>query len=549
MKQGRNEACFCGSGKKYKSCHGQSPAAGKPDSVRPTESRMSATDLIQRALRLHQSGKLNEARALYSQALSLDPENPDAIHFMGYIAYQTGNAEQALKSMQRSIALNPQASQYHGNLGMVFMQLERFDEAEAAFNRSLKLDPRNAESHNNFGCLWQLRGRYDLARDCFERAIAARPGYIDALNNLGTSLAEMRRFDEAAEQHQKALEIDSSNADAHFFLGFVRFNQSRPAEGWRGYEWRLNPALNPKYRVVVRPFPAPKWDGQELGGRTLLLHAEQGIGDQIWSAGMFDSLVPQVEKGARVLIECAPKLVPLFRRSFPWADVVERKSPPDPKCLHGVDFQISSGSLGRIVRPDLASFPSRASTSGAYLFADPEREAYWKKRISGLGTGLKIGVNWRSSNVKGERGLVCTQLLDWAAMLNIKGVHFVNLQYDECEEELGQAERKYGIRIERFSEVDMFDDLDETAALMRGLDIVVGAPTSVAIMSAALGVATWEMTSATEWQCFGQSNNPMYPAMQNYIKSWDQSWLDMLDIVAADLARKARTLSMSRALA
>jgi tetratricopeptide (TPR) repeat protein len=506
-----------------------------------TDNRIQVAAMVQQALQLHQGGKLREAQALYNQVLALDRENPDAIHFLGYLAYQTGNMDAALRLMRHSLALRPDASQYHGNLGIALMHVDKLNEAEAALKRSLELDPRNAESHNNLGSACQSRGRYDEALQCFARAIEVHPDYIDAINNMGSALMEQRRPEEAALQFERALAINPSNADAHFFLGFVRFNQGRLSEGWSGYEWRLDPNLNPRHRVLLRPFPAPKWAGQDLLSNTLLVHVEQGIGDQIWAAGMYAGLMPQVERGARVVIECAQKLVPLFRRSFAWAEVVGRTNPPDAKCLQGVDYQISGGSLGKTLRPDLASFPARADTGGAYLFADTDREKCWRERIAGLGAGLKVGVNWRSNNLAAERGLKCTQLMQWVKLLGTEGVHFVNLQYDECEAELVQAETAFGVRIARYPEVDMFNDLDETAALIRGLDLVIAAPTSVAIMSAALGVATWEMNSGTEWQCFGQPDNPMYPAMRNYVKRWDQPWEQMLDRVAADLAEKVRT--------
>src|ERR1700733_3149205 len=132
MNQGRDELCRCGSGKFYRSCHGLAAASPAPN---PADNGARAAALIQRALQLHQSGSLREAHALYTQVLSVDPDNPDAIHFLGYLEYQRGNLESALQSMRRSVELRPRASQYHGNLGIVLMQMQELDEAEAALTR------------------------------------------------------------------------------------------------------------------------------------------------------------------------------------------------------------------------------------------------------------------------------------------------------------------------------------------------------------------------------------------------------------------------------
>ncbi len=144
-------------------------------------------------------------------------------------------------------------------------------------------------------------------------------------------------------------------------------------------------------------------------------------------------------------------------------------------------------------------------------------------------------MSWRSTVLKGERALQCTKLTQWGEIFKVPGVRFVSLQYDECEEELAEAEARFGVKIERYSDVDMFNDLDETAALMRGLDLGISAPTSVSILSAALGVATWQMHYGLQWQCHGQKDSPWYPSQVNYMRKWDESWEEVLGRIAADL--------------
>jgi hypothetical protein len=286
--------------------------------------------------------------------------------------------------------------------------------------------------------------------------------------------------------------------------------------------------LKAHHRVQVRPFPAPRWQGEALSGKSILIHAEQGVGDEIWAAGMIDDVIARAQ---RVVVETTAKLVPLFARSFPHAEIVPKTNPPDARCFEGIDYQVPQGSLGRYLRGDLKEFPA----GRAYLKADGLREAYWKAELAKLGPGLKVGVSWRGANAKGERALSYSRLTQWGELFGIAGIEWVNLQYDECEAELQEAEAKFGVKIHRYPEVDMFDDLDETAALMRGLDLVISAPTTVSILSAALGVNTWQMFYGVHWQHFGLERSPWYAKLITYSRSWQESWDEVLGRIADDL--------------
>jgi hypothetical protein len=255
---------------------------------------------------------------------------------------------------------------------------------------------------------------------------------------------------------------------------------------------------------------------------------EQGIGDEIVYAGLIAEVTAAA---ARCVVECAPKLVPLFACSFPGAVVIPRTDPPHDLTRDGFDYQTPAGSLGRWLRPTLASFPRRR----AYLAAPAERVAYWTQRLSALGAGPKIGFSWRSSNLKGERALACTVLQQWGAVFSVPGMHFVSLQYDECSAELAQARERFGIPLHAFPEVDLFNDLLEAAALTKAVDLVITAPTAVGLLSAALGVPTWQMTFGPDWQEFGTGRNPWFPAMTSFTRAWNQDWEEIIGDIAERL--------------
>jgi hypothetical protein len=297
--------------------------------------------------------------------------------------------------------------------------------------------------------------------------------------------------------------------------------------GWRDYESRFDPGRG-EDRVLRPALPKPEWQGEDLTGKSILVWWEQGIGDQILFAGLLPELI---ERARRCTLLCAPKLVTLFGRSFPDARVAAQIDATNPADTF--DVQVAAGSVARWLRPTLASFPNRSG----YLVADPQRVAYWRERLAGIGGGLKVGFCWRSGLLKGERAFEYTSLSQWGPIFAVAGVHFVNLQYDECMKELDQARRDFGVTLHHFPEVDMFDDLDETAALMKALDLVISAQTSVSALAGALGVACWQMSCGTDWPALGAENNPWYPTMKCFRRTWEQPWSEPIERIASELHR------------
>src|SRR5262249_45087412 len=153
------------------------------------------------------------------------------------------------------------------------------------------------------------------------------------------------------------------------------------------------------------------------------------------------------------------------------------------------DFHVPAGSLARWLRPTLESFPHRRG----YLVADPSRVAFWRERIAGAGPGLKVGISWRSRNLKGDRALSFARIEQWEPILRTPGAHFFSLQYDECTAELALARDRFGVEVQTFDGVDLFNDLDECAAIMQALDLVLTGPTSVSMLAAGAGAETWEL--------------------------------------------------------
>jgi hypothetical protein len=227
----------------------------------------------------------------------------------------------------------------------------------------------------------------------------------------------------------------------------------------------------------------------------------------------------------------------LFARSFPAAEAIPRTDPPHPSTRQA-ELQTPAGSAGRWLRPSLERFPRGFPHDKGYLRASAPRVSHWRARVGALGAGFKAGICWRSGLMAGLRRLDCTDLRDWDPVLTVPGVHFVNLQYDDCRAELDHALARFGVPIHGWPDIDLKKDIDEVAALMTALDLVVSVGTSVACLAGALGRPVWQLTltSSGDLWTMGQSCVPWFPSMRIYERSFDQKWEAVLERIAVDLA-------------
>jgi len=464
---------------------------------------------------LHALGRLPEAERAQRRALELAPAAASLHNNLAIILKDLGNLDAALASCQRALELKPDLAEAHNSLGNILKELGRFEEAESCFHCAIELSPRWEAAYSNLGTVQQQLGRFDEAAASFRRALALKPDLAEAHSNLADVLQDLRQYDEAHACYLRALELKPDFTMARYGLGLLQLQMGDLANGWAGYEYRWTKKIKP---VPARRFPQPWWEGQPLAGKRILIWGEQGIGDQLLWASMFREII---ESADHCVIECTAKLVPLLSRSFPGAEVVAATDPPQPAAAGQFDYQCPMGSLARFLRPTLASFPRE----NRYLVADPARVAYWKERLASLGPGPKVGFAWRSGLGTGSRSMNYTTLEEWGPIFAVPGVHFVNLQYDECTSELDAARQRFGVPLHVFPEVDLYNDLAETAAFTRALDFVIASFTSVYPMAAGVGVPTCTMYSwSIGWATIGGEQIPWCPTLECYTRRWEEPW-------------------------
>jgi len=507
---------------------------------------------------LRQMGRLDEAEASYRRALQINPSFAQAHNNLGNTLKDLRRFDDAEVCYRHALTLKSTYSEAHNNLGATLRELGKMDEAVACYRRALQLNPAYAEAHSNLGFALRDLGQFDEALANCHRALELKPDYADAHGNLGGILKELGRLDEADVSCRRALEINPGLVEAHnnlanalqtkgdseaaiasyrqaltlkpdyimarYNLGYAQLACGQLTEGWQNHEFRT---CIDRTRFTQRPF----WAGENLQGKTILIWCEQGIGDEIMFASLYSEIIASA---GRCVIECTAKLVPLFTRSFPGAQVIAKTEPPHPATQIGIDYQCAAGSLAQWLRPSLASFPQQNN----FLRPDPERVTYWKSRLAELSSGPKIGFCWRSSLTTGERPLYYTTLDQWGAIFNTSGVHFINLQYDECSTELDEARQRFGLPLHAFTEVDMYNDLDETVALIQALDLVISAPTAVSSIAAALGINTWVMNYGISWEVHGTDHNPWFPTLHYFSRQYDQTWETIIEQVAGQLQKR-----------
>ena len=403
--------------------------------------------------------------------------------------------------------------------------------AVECFRNYLASFPNDARAHNNLGVALQRLGRVGQALEAYEAAVRANPAHGDGWYNVGAAHQVMGNIAAAENAYRRAVSVNPSLAEAHREYSMLRLAQGDfSADVWRAFRYRRD--CEGFVRTVSR-CPAPLWNGEPLEGRTVLVHGEQALGDEILFASCYSDLIARA--GASV-IETEPRLESLFSRSFSSARVYARHREAELALVYpSVSYQVPSGDLPLYFRCSRDAFPARAS----FLRAAPDSVSRWQRALNGLGAGLKVGISWRGGTARSGQQVRSIGLENWGAILSVPGIHFVNLQYGDRVQDLALAMKKSGVEIHDFPEV--IADYDETAALVCALDLVITVTTSLAHLCGGLGKPVWILANAAPRWCYmaRDSGTPWYPSARIFRQSRLGEWSAVMSEVASSLARMA----------
>lgn len=489
----------------------------------------NARAAVQRA-----SGAIRSAAHCYARAIALAPA--EAIYYVNFANALLANDRPRLarRLVLSALRLKRDDAAFRLVLVECLYRERRLDAAEAVLAPLAASRPHDARVQHAQGALCLKQSLYRRAASAFRRCLALAPDHARAQMNMATAARYLGETERALRLYESAEQRDPNDRLVPYLRACTLLAAGRLSEGWDGYEsrWRFPGFPSPQRRTG-----RPRWDGVPRAGTQLLVWPEQGVGEQICHAGC----VPDLSRtGQPFVLECDPRLVPLFRHSF--AGTTVRPVTHDGAGREGVstgsyDFHLPIASLPRLFRRSLDAFPAH----GGYLRPPAAAVGRWRRAMDALGPGLKVGVSWRSSNMSGDRASYYAPLDAWRPVLAESGVTFVNLQYDTRPDDRSTFRERFGLDLAEWPDLDLKDDFLGVAALMQALDVVVSGPSSVADLAGAVGRPTWVFGGPpTFFKYLGTDRMPWYPSWKLFTKrEWGDTWDEAFDRIAAALRARA----------
>jgi tetratricopeptide (TPR) repeat protein len=445
--------------------------------------------LLDQAKRHYQSGDLVAAAGVCRQVIAADPSCAEALHLLGLLAFRDGRHSEAEDMLRVAISFNSGAPYYYCNLAQVVAATGRYDDALRCCRRSIELKSDEPELHFTAGKVFRAAGRLDEAIAAFDRAIAIRPDYPQAHAHLGMTLLLSGKFD----------------------------------RGWREFEWRLQ---RPQMHQFTRDFRQPRWNGEDLRGKRILLYSEQALSDVLH----FSRYVPLIaDRGGRVIVQCQPQLTRLLQGLRGVEQVVSTDQTPPEFDLHCPLL-----SLPMAFNTTLDALPAETP----YLAADPQDVDAWRRRIEGMhlpSNGLKIGLVWAGRSVQqiNRRRLLTLNTL--APILQAPWMHYFSLQKGPAAHDLRTS--PLGNMVHDMS--DSLNDFADTAALIQNLDLVISVDSAVAHLAGALDKPVWVLLPyVPDWRWMLERNDsPWYPSMEIFRQADPVDWKTPMMEIAHNLKR------------
>ena len=463
--------------------------------------------------------RFEEAIASFDNAIRLKPDLAEAYSNRSNALQELQRFNEALVSCDQAIRLKPDYAEAHSNRGNALQALQRVEEAITSFDSAIRFKTDYADAYFNRGNALQALQRFEEAITSFDGAICLKPDYAEAYSNRGNALQALQRFEEAIASYHHAIAINPDCADAHWNLSLCYLLGGNFRDGWQEYEWRWKSEESSK-TAGVRSFSEPLWLGVEtLKEKTILLYAEQGLGDTI----QFSRYVPLVAQlGAKVILEVQRPLVNLLKNVEGLSQILAKGD-----TLPAIDYQCPLLSLPLAFKTELDSIPPLSQK----ITGDCAKIIKWQTNL-GVKTKPRVGLVWSGSVTHKNdhhRSITLSKVLPHLP----SHVEYVCLQAElrdvDIELIAQQTEIKY------FG--DALEDFTDTAALCELMDLVISVDTSVAHLSAALGKKTWVLLPYTpdwRWQ-LERSDSPWYPSIQLYRQPSIGDWTSVLEKVKLDL--------------
>lgn len=545
---------------------------------------LSVQPLLRQAVSALQAEDHETGGRLAIQALEQDERNGFAWYLLAIARERAGDFASSITCYESALALLPNHAEIANDLGRLAFRLGMKPQAEKLFRHFLAAQPNHPEAANNLACAIRDQDRADEAIEVLRPAIEANPGHAMPWNTMGTIVTEQGDLATASLFFDEALRLQPVFPKARYNRANIRLSMGDPqgaledcdvalagvraederqmmrlsratmlmemgraGDGWDDYEARLHPQFA---GATLFQAKGKRWTPEDdLRGRRLLVFGEQGLGDEIMFANLLPDVLEALGPEGQLILAVEGRLVPLFQRSFPQAevgahatfDVAGRSIRLAPFLEQGPDPDLWApmGSLLRRFRRSLGDFPAAGA---GFLTADPARITHWRAVLEDAPPGLKVGLLWKSALMNSARRRYFSAFDAWGSVLTAPGVTFVNLQYGEVEAELAQARDAFGVEIWTPPGIDLKQDLDDVAALTCALDLTLGFPNATVNLAGACGASAWITSAPGAWPRLGADHYPWYPQMRIFKASALGEWGPMLDEMGRALAQPSRQL-------
>ncbi len=545
--------------------------------------RRKSNGVLRRAIKVWRRGEIARAGQLALEATEADPTNAQAYHVLALALEKMGHQHKALVTFEKAFQLDPEDPDLLLNLGLTAWNMKMREQAQNMFRKFIVANPGSPLGYNNLGMVQCELGDTATAIETLRNAIYQMPNEPILWNSLATVLAESSRADESIQFYREAVRLDPQFSRPYHNLGYAYshlglledalaaydgalervtdpserveglhsrsiclIGMGRLEEGWREYEIRRDTHFRAYVNQMVK---APYWQGEDLDGKRILVIGEQGLGDEFMFANIIPDLIRAAGETGKVQIAVDPRLVTLFQRSFPAAEVgtyddrklQHRDGNKELRFIHWAvengapDYQVLMGSALQYFRNRLEDFRKEA-----FLVPDAARVEDYRRQLTALGDGPFVGICWRSMMMTGKRGKYYSALDEWGPILKTPSVTFVNVQYGDCADELARAEEMFGVKIHSIPGLDLKNDIDGAAALSAALNLVISAPTAAAATAGSVGTETWFLTAGRTWPQLGTEEFPWYRATKVMIPEKFADWASLMPKVSEHLAARSR---------
>jgi len=518
-----------------------------------------------KANQLRSTGRLQESSELYRKYLKVHPSDREALLNLGDVQMRQEKFQDAAGTYSALVERFPRDPTVHANLGASLLRLGRVSDARTVLDFALEIDPRNIFARINLGGVLQAQEDYQGALKNALEAVSVDPTNPLTFNNLGSAFSDLNMLAEAKHAYETSLMLDSRQIDAtvnlavvfsrmgdhasatktyelalsflppeqnhraeaiKFFACFGYFYMGDWEKAWDFYEFGFSPLIPlTGARSPKRKFHVPRWNGESAPGKTLMVWREQGVGDEILFASIFKDLE---RLGMTLIFECEPRLVSLWRRSFPQVKVREPKFDPNTllSTASDYDFHLPICSLGSIFRRSRESFDGFAP----YIKPDPLIRERFSTCLQELaGDRPKVGILWRSIKLTPNRNRAYTAPSQWEGVLGRQDLCFFSLQYNPDRQEILDAEERFKTKLNVFDDVNYKDDFESVAAIVSLLDLVISPDTTMFEIAGALNIPTICMTVHPEGHYGCRSQFPFYPSV--FVLTTDRFEEDATDLL------------------